>query len=104
VRIVHVLGDRRDHFEPVRDVWELFRSLVVEHERRWLRPLRSGLAQHLELARHPKDGHEGTQQSISALLEFLEVASTWYGAVRECPPAQLQKRFASNGSRKRELA
>ena len=28
VKIVHVLGDRRDHFESVKDVWELFRTIV----------------------------------------------------------------------------
>src|SRR6202158_5358796 len=26
VRVVHVLGDRRDHFESLKDVWEIFRS------------------------------------------------------------------------------
>jgi len=25
VRVVHVLGDRRDHFESIKDVWEIFR-------------------------------------------------------------------------------
>jgi DNA-binding transcriptional regulator GbsR (MarR family) len=97
VRVVHVLGDRRDHFEPVRDVWELFRAIIVEHERRWLRPLRAGLAQHLQHARDPKNGHDGTHRSISALLEFLDVASMWYGTVRDLPPTELQKHFVDNG-------
>src|SRR6185436_8874974 len=25
VRIAHVMGDRRDHFESMKDVWEMFR-------------------------------------------------------------------------------
>src|SRR5260370_385576 len=31
VRVVHVLGDRRDHFESIKDVWEIFR--IVSEER-----------------------------------------------------------------------
>src|SRR4029077_19270979 len=30
VKIVHVMGDRRDHFESIHDVWELFRVIVAE--------------------------------------------------------------------------
>src|SRR6266550_186661 len=32
VRIAHVLGDRRDHFESLKDVWEIFR--IVSEERK----------------------------------------------------------------------
>ena len=39
VRIVHLLGDRRDHFESLKDVWEMFRIIV--DERRNVRPIRS---------------------------------------------------------------
>src|SRR5256714_6557908 len=28
VKVVHVLGDRRDHFESMKDVWEMFRIIV----------------------------------------------------------------------------
>src|SRR5689334_17871086 len=28
VRVVHILGDRRDHFESMKDVWEMFRIIV----------------------------------------------------------------------------
>src|SRR5436309_15893963 len=27
VRIAHVMGDRRDHFETLGDVWEMFRQI-----------------------------------------------------------------------------
>src|SRR5678815_5822041 len=28
VKVVHVMGDRRDHFESMKDVWEMFRQAV----------------------------------------------------------------------------
>src|SRR5260221_6406486 len=34
IRIVHVLGDRRDHFESIKDVWELYRQVIDERKRR----------------------------------------------------------------------
>src|SRR6204780_4964074 len=34
VRVAHVLGDRRDHFESLKDVWEIFRIVAEERKRR----------------------------------------------------------------------
>src|ERR1700758_5087724 len=34
VRAVHLLGDRRDHFETFKDVWEIFRTVAEERKRR----------------------------------------------------------------------
>jgi DNA-binding transcriptional regulator GbsR (MarR family) len=34
VRIAHVMGDRRDHFESMKDVWEMFRVIMDERKKR----------------------------------------------------------------------
>src|ERR1700757_3653320 len=34
VKVVHVLGDKRDHFESMKDVWEMFRVVLDERKRR----------------------------------------------------------------------
>src|SRR3989441_8959669 len=38
VKIVHVLGDRRDHFESLKDVWEMFRIVLDERKKREIDP------------------------------------------------------------------
>ena len=38
VKIVHVMGDRRDHFESMKDVWEMFRLVLDERKRREIDP------------------------------------------------------------------
>ena len=38
VRLVHVAGDRRDHFESSTDVWELLRTIVRERKAREFDP------------------------------------------------------------------
>src|SRR5215510_852673 len=34
VRITHLIDDRRDHFESMKDVWEMFRVIVNERRKR----------------------------------------------------------------------
>src|SRR4029453_8528960 len=34
VRVVHVLGDRRDHFESMKDVFDMFRAITHERKKR----------------------------------------------------------------------
>src|SRR5437660_11627353 len=38
VRVVHILGDRRDHFEAGKDVWEVFGTILEERKRREIDP------------------------------------------------------------------
>src|SRR5262245_23292092 len=38
VKRVHVLGDKRDHFESMKDVWEMFRVVLDERKRREIDP------------------------------------------------------------------
>ena len=38
VRIVHLLGDRRDHYETAKDPWELMRVIVRERKAREFDP------------------------------------------------------------------
>src|ERR1700757_965308 len=38
VKVTHVLGDRRDRFESVKDAWELFRIVIEERKRREVDP------------------------------------------------------------------
>src|SRR5213592_4439063 len=38
VRVVHLAGDRRDHFESMKDVWEMFRIVAEERRKREIEP------------------------------------------------------------------
>src|SRR5947207_11476767 len=39
VRVTHIMGDRRDHFESMKDVWEMFRIIVDERQKREADPV-----------------------------------------------------------------
>ena len=38
IKVVHVMGDRRDHFESIKDVWEMYRIVLDERKKRELDP------------------------------------------------------------------
>jgi DNA-binding transcriptional regulator GbsR (MarR family) len=91
VRVVHVLGDRRDHFATSKDIWEIFRTILEERKRRevdpTLRVLRECVA---ELG--PGSGtHAGeTHERLVAMLDFLTTMAALYEEVQRMPPAALR--------------
>src|ERR1700726_3586420 len=54
VRAVHVLGDRRVHFDSITNVWELFRTIVDQRKRREIDPT-------LEMLRKALDQLDGAR-------------------------------------------
>jgi DNA-binding transcriptional regulator GbsR (MarR family) len=91
VRVVHQLGDRRDHFESLKDVWEMFQIILDERKRREIDPtlamLRSGVG---ELkAGGPADEH--TRRRLEEMLGFFETATALYSEVRHLPLGTLRQ-------------
>jgi DNA-binding transcriptional regulator GbsR (MarR family) len=90
VRIVHLLGDRRDHFETSGDVWELLRTIVRGRKQREFEPtiqaLRGCLA-HPELARESALA----RQRINETLVLMETTSAWTEEMLRLPPETLMK-------------
>lgn len=90
VKVVPVLGDRRDHFESVQDVWELFRVVLDERKRREVDPTLELLRECVAEAEKTKaDAH--TRERLSELLNFFETMTTWYHQVRQLPTAAAVK-------------
>ncbi len=90
VKIVHLLGDRRDHFETSGDVWELLRTIVRGRKQREFEPtiqaLRDCLA-HPELARESAV----SRQRINETLVLMETTSSWVDEMLRLPPETLVK-------------
>lgn len=87
VRLVHVLGDKRDHFESLKDVWEMFRIVLDERKRREIDPTVSLLR---ECAGQAKPGSH-TEERLRSLLEFFETTTGWYGQIRQWPTGAIAK-------------
>ena len=90
IRTVHLMGDRRDHYESIKDVWELFRVVLDERKRREIDPTLEMLRECVEEAEKTKaDAH--TRQKFSELLSFFDTMSSWYGQIRQLPTAAVIK-------------
>jgi DNA-binding transcriptional regulator GbsR (MarR family) len=76
VKIVHVMGDRRDHFETSGDVWDLFRTIVLERKRRELDPTVETLRQCVDSEDFAKEDLIA-QHRIKETLGFMETLSGW---------------------------
>jgi DNA-binding transcriptional regulator GbsR (MarR family) len=92
VRLVHVLGDRRDHFESIKDVWEIFRIVSEERKRREIDPTLRVLAECVADAKaHPNgQGEAYTRERLESMLEFLTVMTGLFDEVLRMPSAALK--------------
>ena len=90
VKVVHVLGDRRDHFESMKDVWEMFRVILDERKKRETDPTLHMLRECAAEAKKPGND-ASTRQRLGDMLEFFELMTHWYESTRRMPtPAVLK--------------
>lgn len=91
VKISHVMGDRRDHFETMKDPWELFNVIIDGRKRRELDPTISMLRECVLNSENDKATNPMVKARIKEVLEFTETLSTWYDQIRSLPRPTLIK-------------
>lgn len=102
VRVVHVLGDRRDHFETLKDVWELFQIILDERKKREIDPTLALLRECVDEAGRSGKEDAVTRERLAELLSFFETMTTWYSQIRSLPQGAVIK-FVKMGSKVRKL-
>ena len=98
IKIVHKIGDRRDYFEAVQDIWELFFIIIEERKRRELDPIMAGLESCAAEADADHALNEVTKSRIRTMHEFVQSIMQWYAEVREIP-IPLMKKLVKMGSK-----
>src|SRR5207342_1821773 len=90
IKVVHLLGDRRDHFETSKDVWELFRTVVRERKSREFDPTVGMLT---ECVADPAFVHEDpdTRKRIQDTLSLMTSLASWGDEMLRLEPATLMK-------------
>src|SRR5262245_20940547 len=91
VRIAHVLGDRRDHFESLKDVWKMFQIILEERKRRELAPTIAMLkACEAELQQaNPADSY--TAGRIAEMTGFFETTTSLYREFNKLPAGAIRQ-------------
>ena len=102
VKRVHVLGDSRDHFESMHDVWEMFRVVLDERKKREIDPTVALLRECVTEAHKDKETDEYTEQKLKELADFFDTTTAWYAQIRLWPTGALTK-FVKAGDKIRKL-
>ena len=89
VRVVHLLGDRRDHFESLKDVWEMFRIIVDERKKREADPTLAMLRVAAAQAKTPGAADAHTRERLTDMLQFFELMTKWCEQSQKLPTPAL---------------
>ena len=90
-RIAHVMGDRRDHFDTPRDIWEIFRIVMDERRKRELDPTLTVLRDSLLDESSHKASDAAVLKRIRSTLDFLETITEWADEMKTLPPETSMK-------------
>ena len=101
VKLVHVLGDKRDHFDSMKDVWEMFRVVLDERKKREIDPTLAMLRECIADAERSKEP-EYTKAKLRELHDFFEITTAWYMQIRQWP-MQTLSRLVKMGDKARKL-
>ena len=89
VQMTHVLGDRRDHFESKKDLWDVLMIIVEERKRREMDPTLAMLRDCVAEAEEDKEIDPEIKNRIRTTLEFVESMTNWYDQVKRIPKPTL---------------
>ncbi|MDY7579497.1 GbsR/MarR family transcriptional regulator [Herbaspirillum sp. RTI4] len=88
VKLLHQPGDRREYFEPPKDIWDIFKALLEERRRREIEPTLSMLRDALlDTPVTPQD--KEAQQRLREMYDLIELSSSWFDDVQRLSPDTL---------------
>jgi DNA-binding transcriptional regulator GbsR (MarR family) len=111
VRVVHLLGDRRDHFESVKDVGEIFRIVAEERKRREIDPTLRVVQECANELKKTGAGSAYTRERLEEMLGFLTTTSGLFEELVQLPSGTFKgiarlrgrlKSFFSTANKQRE--
>lgn len=88
VKLLHQPNDRREYFEPPKDVWDIFKALLEERRRREVEPTLSMLRDAL-LESAATEADQYAQQRMREMYELIELSSAWFDDVQRLSPDTL---------------
>jgi DNA-binding transcriptional regulator GbsR (MarR family) len=103
VRVTHLLGDRRDHFLALQDVWEIFRVIAEERKRREIDPTLTMLRECAIDGADDRALDPATLARMQDVLAFLEMLSATFQDYRHLSPQALQRMLKMGGKAARFL-
>ncbi len=91
VKVSHVLGDRREYYESMKDVFGMFKIIMDERKKREVDPVLEVVKECIKEI-DPKDKDDRyTYDRLSDFNKFFEVSSKWYNELSKLPIDKIMK-------------
>jgi len=90
VRGVSVFGDRRQHFESMKDLWEMFRVISEERKRREFDPTVQVVRECVAEAKKSGAADAYARERMEEMLEFIGTMSGLFDELRTLSPATIK--------------
>ena len=103
VRTAPVHGERREHYEAIKDVWVMFRHVVDEQKRREIDPVLRMLRTLQERMSEDPAEAAANRAQMTELVSFFETMTLWYEQMRALPLPAV-KAFLKMGGKAVKLA
>ncbi len=103
VKIVHVMGDRRDRFESMKDVWEMFDIIVEERKRREVDPTLALLRGCADELAQGAEADAYTRERIVEMQRFFESMTAFYQEFSRLPKGAIRQMIRLKGKLKKLL-
>jgi DNA-binding transcriptional regulator GbsR (MarR family) len=90
VRGVSVFGDRRQHFESMKELWEMFRVILEERKRREFDPTIAVVRECVAEAKKTSSENEYARDRMEELLQFIVLMSALFEEFRNLSPGAMK--------------
>jgi len=97
VRPIHLLGDRREHYQAMKDVWEMARVILDERKRREIDPTVSVLRECLREVNAKEPSGAERRERLKAMLEFVEMLTSLYAQISRLPTGTIHGLLSAQG-------
>jgi DNA-binding transcriptional regulator GbsR (MarR family) len=98
VRPVHVLGERRQHFESTKDVWEMFRIIIDQRKRREIDPTLEVLRLCISELEKGDTKDDYTKERLQEIYDFFADVEALYMDIRKFPVSTIRGIVKARGS------
>ncbi len=104
VKPVHLLGDRREHFEAMKDVWEMARVILDGRKRREIDPTVTVLRECTEELKDAEPADAYMRQRLLDMLALLETLTALYSELQRLPAGTVRSLARLRGKLRRVLS
>jgi DNA-binding transcriptional regulator GbsR (MarR family) len=97
IRRVQFMGDRREYFESMKDVWEMFQTIMDERKRREIDPTLAMLDECIRELEETQADEPYTRERLTELRDFFAKMTAWYESLRKLPTKSMMKLVKMGG-------